>query len=398
MKVLGAIYKRRFAQKLSDRARSSASIDAQDPRHEINRVRPDEVSITVIGLPGDLVPTEAFSGVYGIIEYDQAWRVLPQVETPVYFFRNTGPPLFYHRDHIIRSGPALNRLSINYRGDLDLSADRTAVIKGTPAYHAYRDRVSRAAHLAFEFLPDLATEIALDILTDPGLSGSTLSRLLHPIDAKSAAGYQAAFNEAWRTLDPALPADKILYPYPVSSTRDIRLIEELGMIGRPVADHVMVKILQPSGAFTRVHHYAESLLLKSPPHRKPVAGFTRLQRAIASVFPSVKPEDVIMANYKHSGPKMLWDPKTRKFVLGVPAKCSEHSEGGCLCWVGPYLFRAMDSWKDKNRSTKDGPSLTVLCRAFLQCMDGTTGTAPSSEILKGQRYALYEQSRLFILA
>ena len=385
MKVLGAIYKRRFAQKLSDRTRSSASIDVHDPRHEICRVRPDEVSITVIGLPGDLIPSEVFSGVYGIIEYDQAWRVLPQVETPVYFFRNTGSPLFYHRDHIIRSGPALNRLSINYRGDLDLSADRTAVIKGTPAYHAYRETVSRAAHLAFEFLPDLAMEIALDILTDPGLSGSTLNRILHPLDSKSAAAYRTAFDRAWRTLDPALPTDKIIYPYPASSTRDVRLIEELGMIGRPVADHIMVKILQPSGAFTRVHHYAESLLLKAPPHRKPVAGFTRLQRAISYVFPSVKSEDVIMVNYKHSSPKMLWDVKTKKFVLGVPAKCGEHTEGGCLCWVGPYLFRAMDSWKDKNRSTKDGPSLTVLCRAFLECMDGSIRTAP---ILKGPCHVL----------
>lgn len=385
MKVLGAIYKRRFAQKLSDRTRSSASIDVHDPRHEISRVRPDEVSITVIGLPGDLIPSEAFSGVYGIIEYDQAWRVLPQVDTPVYFFRNTGPPLFYHRDHIIRSGPALNRLSINYRGDLDLSADRTAVIKGTPAYHAYREKVSRAAHLAFEFLPDLAVEIALDILTDPGLSGSTLNRILHPLDSKNATAYRIAFDKAWRTLDPALPTDKILYPYPASSTRDVRLIEELGMIGRPVADHVMVKILQPSGAFTRIHHYAESLLLKSPPHRKPVAGFTRLQRALSYVFPSVKTEDVIMVNYKHSSPKMLWDVETKKFVLGIPAKCSEHTGGGCLCWVGPYMFRAMDSWKDKNRLTKDGPSLTVLCRAFLECMDSTTRTTP---ILNGQRYVL----------
>lgn len=389
MKVLGAIYKRRFVQRLSDHIKTSPA-EAYDPSHEICRVRPDEVAITVIGLPGDLLPTELFSGIYGIIAPETAWRVLPQTDTPIYFFKNPGPPLFYHRDQIIRSGPTLNRLSINYRGDLDLSADRTAVMKGTTLYHAYRERLSKAAHLAFEFLPDLAEEIALDILTESGVGGSSFSRILHPLDAKSGNAYKAAFTSAWRTLDPSIPAKKTLYPYPASSSRDPRLIEELGMVGRPVSEHVMVKILQASGAFIRIHQYAESLLLRAPLHHKPVAGFTRLQRAIASAFPLVGVEDVIMVDYTYSSPKILWDKYTKRFVMGVPGKCSKHIEGGCLCWIGPYLFRAMDSWKDKQRSKKEGPSLMALCRVFLQCMEGTIDVprSDSASLSDGKMFSI----------
>lgn len=402
MKVLNGIYKRRFAQRLSERPTKTVQVPADsatDPSHELCRVRSDEVAITVLGLPPDLSPTFVFSGIYGIIPPAHAWRVLPKADTPIFFFKtpSPAPPQFYHRDQLVRVGPTLNRLSINYRGSLDLSADRTAVLKGTHTYHAYRDRLSRAAHLAFEFLPDLAKEIALDILTtDPGGthgsgSSTTLSRVLHSPDTRSREGYRTAFDAAWRTLDASLPKQKNLYPYPASSSSDLHLIEEMGMVGRPVPEHVMTRILQASGAFTRIHRHAESLLLRAPRSKQiaTVSGFRRLQRAISSVIPSVRPDDVVLVDYAYSSPKIVWDVKGKKFVMGIPDKCAEHGpiftrrRSRCLCWVGPHLFSALDSWQEKQTagSGKEGwPSRMAVCRAYVHCMEGTVNmTEPEPE-------------------
>ncbi|KZP21159.1 hypothetical protein FIBSPDRAFT_1044324 [Athelia psychrophila] len=383
MKVLNGIYKRRLAQRLSDRPRSSAQnqTDTAEPPQEICRVRPDEVSITVLGIPGSLSPAEAFSSVYGVIPPENAWRVLPQVDTPIYFFKSETPqPMFYHRDHLVRTGPTLNKLSINYRGNLDLSADRTSVDTSTHAFAHYKVNLSKAAHLAFEFLPDLAVEIALDILTDGGASGSTLSRVLQPLDTRSKETYRAAFITAWRILEPSLPASKILYPYPISSAaRDLPLIKELGMIGRPVSDHIMSKILHPSGAYSRIHHHVEKSLLRAPSHNIEVPGMARLQRAIKSLLPagSIDSEIVGVVNHKYSTPKIAWNSRAKKFVMRVPERCVEHAPaGGCSCWVGPYLFSAMDSWKDKCSPKTKGPSRGAICRAFMLCMDGE-GVIPS---------------------
>ena len=383
MKVLNGIYKRRFAQRLSERPRGSTQCQADtvEPPQEICRVRPDEVSITVLGIPGPLSPAEAFSSVYGVIPPEHAWRVLPQVDTPIYFFKSeTAHPLFYHRDHLVRTGPTLNRLSINYRGNLDLSADRTSVDTSTHAFGQYKANLSKAAHLAFEFLPDLAVEIALDILTDGGASGSTLSRVLQPLDTRSKETYRAAFVASWRMLEPTLPASKILYPYPVSSAaRDLPLIEELGMIGRPVSDHIMSKILHPSGAYSRIHHHVEKSLLRAPAYNGEVPGLVRLQGAIKSLLPpgSIDPELVNVVSHKYSTPKIAWNPKAKKFYMRVPERCAEHAPGdGCPCWVGPYLFSAMDSWKEKSRSKTKGPSRSAICRAFMHCMDGEGEVPP----------------------
>lgn len=377
MKVLNGIYKRRFAQRLSDRPRTStqSQIDTTEPPQEICRVRPDEVSITVLGIPGPLSPAEAFSSVYGVIPPEHAWRVLPQVDTPIYFFKSEGSKaLFYHRDHLVRTGLTLNKLSINYRGNLDLSADRTSVDTSTHAFAQYKVNLSKAAHLAFEFLPDLAVEIALDILTDGGASGSTLSRVLQPLDTRSKETYRAAFVAAWRILEPSLLATKILYPYPISSAaRDLPLIEELGMIGRPVSDHIMSKILHPSGAYSRIHHHVEKSLLRAPSHHGDIVGLARLQRAVTSLLPpgSIDPEIVSVVNHKYSTPKIAWNPKTKKFVMRVPERCVEHTPADCCsCWVGPYLFSAMDSLRDKSPPKSKGPSRSAICRAFMHCMDG----------------------------
>ena len=381
-KVLNGIYKRRFAQRLSERVRAIAPAEANDPSHEICRAQSDEVAITVVGLPSNVSQAEVFSGIYGIIQPEHVWRVLPQVDTPIYFFKHDGPPLFYYRDQIIRSGPSLNRLSINYRGNLNITADRTAVTKSTSLYFAYRDKLSRAAHLAFEFLPDLAKEIALDILTDPGISGSTISHVLHPLDTRSREGYRTAFNSAWRTLDPTLPLQKSLYPYPASAPRDRLLIEELGMIGRPVSEHIMHRILHASGAFNRIHHHAERSLLRSSPYRKPITGFKRLRLAITSIFPSLGVDDVVVVDYTYSSPKIVWNTKRKKFFMGLPEKCSDHTAGGCLCWVGPQLFTAIDNWRDKHGS-KETPSRTVVCRAFVRCMEGIVDMMERDNIADG---------------
>ena len=77
-----------------------------------------------------------------------------------------------------------------------------------------------------------------------------------------------------------------------------------------------------------------------------------------------------MREYSYSTPRILWNPDARELVFAFPDACEEHEDSYCLCWVGPWMFEAVENWK----ATQDGPgpSMSAVCRAFVECMEGVT--------------------------
>ncbi|OBZ74432.1 hypothetical protein A0H81_05397 [Grifola frondosa] len=227
-----------------------------EPYHEISLVQDDEVAISVLGLPGTLTPEYVFSGVYGIFPYPRSWTI-PS--------RGPGTPsITFYKPEKPHPGDA----SINYIGDLSLSHDRSAVILSGPRFHEYKCHLSAAVDVGIRTMPDLAVELALDILTERGAHDGSIGRVLAPPSTEGKDAYHTAFTEALRHLTPALPEDHPLYPFAADSD-DEALITQLGMVGCAVAPHVKA-LLEKSGAFPPVREYARAMLLAAPPTRTPV--------------------------------------------------------------------------------------------------------------------------------
>ncbi|KAL6308888.1 hypothetical protein BKA93DRAFT_822161 [Sparassis latifolia] len=370
-------YNRRFALGLSVKA---TGVDkATEPSHEIPLIKADEVVITILGLPSKLTPEHIFSGVFGVMRQPRTWKI--QNRTPhsptIHFFKpsEVSPslsrtpdfhePPFYHRDQLILSGPPLNKLGINYVGDLLLTGDRTIVITAGPLFDEYKRHLSAAVDLAFRTMPELAVELAVDILTDHGNHDGTISRVLTPADTEGKDAYRRAFTAAWRRLDPSLSDDEQLFPV---SGAEAALVQELGKTGRPVHPHVKT-ILARSGAYPDIRLHAESLLLQARSCSIYVPGVDRLRRALATLLPGVTENQLAVRQFNHSQPTIVWDMVTEAFVMGVPAPCENHGDGGCVCWVGPYLADAVASWENRNAGD-EMLSKAAMYRVYLNSMEG----------------------------
>lgn len=366
---LSGMYKRRFTNKLSTPKESLPSgFKPCDPAHETNLVTSDEVSITIAGLATDLTPESVFSGIYGIIPPPNAWR--PQGHL-VQFFQ---VPLaaqqpFYLRDQLVPSSPALNKLGINYHGNLKITSDRLAVMTHGRDYQQYKVCLSQATDAGFHTMPELAVQLALDICTDSLSGGSTLGHVLKPTRSHSGEDYRNAFQRAWKVTDPDVLDPSTLWPY-VGASGDENLIKELGKVAWKVAEHVM-SILHHSGAFTSITEHAKSLLLNAPARDTsvPHPGLDRLRRGLQVLW-GVGEDAVVMHEYAYSYPQVIWDDDTQRFITGVPAECIEHLEGGCLCWVGPYMAEAFNAWKADHRDEVSEPSQQALWRAYMRSMEG----------------------------
>ncbi|KAJ7769913.1 hypothetical protein B0H16DRAFT_1452292 [Mycena metata] len=191
--ALKGVYAPRFTQQLDLKGRPDALHNGRI------LVSPDEVSITVIALDTWLQPEALFSAIYGIIPPALEWRV---PDSRVQFFLpvrddSDRTPKFYLRDQVVPYGLHLNLLSINYHGDLNITSDRVAIIRDSKVT-AYKREVSRSADEAFRTIPDLALQLALDILSDESSEG--LAHLVYPSDKYGADAYRAAFEAAIRKV------------------------------------------------------------------------------------------------------------------------------------------------------------------------------------------------------
>ncbi|KIM83411.1 hypothetical protein PILCRDRAFT_819651 [Piloderma croceum F 1598] len=365
-KSLIGIYKRRFTQQLAMKDKSVS--EAHDPSDEESLVTPDEVSITVLELSVDLQPEYAFSGIYGVIQQAKSWRV---PGTSFQFFKPDDQPVFYNRDQLVISGPPMNILGINYHGDLTITADRVGIVMSprSDRYQRYLGALGDATDEAFRTMPDLAIQLACDMLTDEGQGVGTLTHQLNLADDAHGEEYRTAFIAAWKILDPELSPDGILYPCK-SEKQDMNLIKELGMVPVPVKSDRIRTILSDAGAFKDIYHYCRELLTTAYPSAKVVPGFERLRRAITSLLPSVDSSSIILRDYKFSYPKVGWDKKHNTFSVPIPDKCEFHLENDCLCWVGPCLSLAISNWAEDDHEGVEEPTQSAIWRVFMSAMDG----------------------------
>jgi hypothetical protein len=364
-KSLIGIYKRRFTQQLAIKDKNVS--DAHDPSDEEPLVTPDEVSITVLELSGDLQPEYAFSGIYGVIQQANSWRV---PGTSFLFFKPDDRPMFYNRDQLVISGPPINTLGINYHGDLAITADRVGVVTSlrSDRYRQYLSTLGTATDKAFQTMPELAIQLACDMLTDEGRGVGTLTYQLKPADNSHGEAYRTAFIAAWKILNPELPSDGTLYPCK-SEKKDMNLIRELGMVPVPVKSDIIRTILSDAGAFKDIYNHCRDLLATADPSAKVIPGFERLRRAITSLLPSVDSSSIVLRDYGFSHPKVGWDKENKMFSVAIPDKCGLHLENDCLCWVGPCLSLAISNWAEDDHKGVEEPTQAAIWREFMWAMD-----------------------------
>ncbi|KAG8900511.1 hypothetical protein FRC00_012526 [Tulasnella sp. 408] len=255
---LKAVYKRRFKYKMSEKNMDIS--EASSPAHETSFVSTDEVSITILGLPRSS-PFEVFSGFYGILPPEKAWS-LPN--SKVQFFK-------------------LRQINVKYQGDMETTSDRRAVITHGHQFDVYCRAVGEAADKAFRRSgsPELATQLALEILRQKTYATVSVTRFLHPPNGEAGGGYRAAFQRAWMGLKPSTLPNAVFWPFPANDLDDFKVIEELGMVGCAVSHRVM-GILEKSGAYTRIRPHTKTLLLAAPELEDEVPGLERFRQDVRS--------------------------------------------------------------------------------------------------------------------
>ncbi|KAI0632889.1 hypothetical protein C8Q77DRAFT_1120316 [Trametes polyzona] len=380
-------------------------LPASSPRPKESRLVPYEALIIVTGLTSTAISKSLFSGVWDICPPSRQWTVhITGIHPPAVFIfyhplcdasrRHCLPgrvsyprPAFFCRGYLVSDGLPLNRLGVNYMGDLDIVAPggHTLLTGGGP----------------FDmFLRLLAVALDTAICTMPELGLSRLSRLGE--DAMRAAdAYREAFRAAWLRLDDKLApeAAATLYPYAVcgnrtgneesSSEREERtLLVHLGKHPVPICAHVR-NLLEDAGAFPSARNLAESMLLSAPGTRRIPHGAERVCAALAMLFfPGREREEVLcLRAYSRKRPRVAWDPLGRMFVMSDSVACEHegHRSTGaaepCLCWVGVVLLEAVASWRSKNEDVRVISDAAVF-HSLLICTNARppTDMAPMASI------------------
>ncbi|KAF8136491.1 hypothetical protein EV363DRAFT_1428878 [Boletus edulis] len=332
-------------------------------------IKADEVSIVIVGLPNDITPEAIFCGTFGLFEPLRLWKIPNALFE---FFKTPGNvPLFYYRGQLMPSVHiGLAQVGINYHGTLEICPKTFEVKKDHVLYQRYQHLLQEAIQYAFCHLPELAVELACDMMTRLKGGEPRSFDIFVPIRGHDAA-YRSAFCAAWERMCPDGPQTKQMYPYQESALEELRLIEEFNMIGQPVPDKVMDQVIVPSGAYIPIKEHAEDVLLRRRGVGSGFVGFVQFRRAIIYVFPWATNSDIVMVDYTNSYPRILWDDKTKQFVLGIP-HCTLHPEDECSCWVPPYLLEARDTYC-KHPTNRDKGEVTtftydVFFRAYALAM------------------------------
>ncbi|KAI0651270.1 hypothetical protein C8Q79DRAFT_23388 [Trametes meyenii] len=376
-------------------------------------VLPDEVLVTIKGIGSSYALGYLFSGIWGVFPAKNRWSIpgrsrnskseitlyLPMEEPTDHegAEKATSKPHFYHGGFLVPSGISLNRLGISYCGELSISVDGQTVIPNGPAFDAYCKHLSFALDVALRTIPDLAIELAHDVLTDQSDSPHAFVRLVCPESLEGASAYRKAFEAAWRRLYPQLKVGALM-PYPYSRTQspegDKELIESLGMHPVPVAPHIRT-LLEKAGAYPPAITHAQNLLLSAPVASHRPDGIARLRTALNILFPTLEGDFLSVRRYAHPCPSVIWDARARTFVVSASrCTCVEHEAQGrlgpCLCWIVAVLLEAIASWKTKARDSPTISQTSIFCALqrsmvedFAVSASGGTSTstskAPSSE-------------------
>ncbi|KAH9893950.1 hypothetical protein C8Q73DRAFT_835994 [Cubamyces lactineus] len=373
-------------------------------------VQADEVLVTVTGLGSTWTPEDLFSGIWSIFPpgVRQRWTIpsLAPNSPEIVFYKPRAQrnpldpnqsfkrvPRFYFQGYHVPSAP-LNRLGINYWGYLaqQPSSDGSSVTTHGSAFDTYLSTLSAAFDYAFRHTPDLAAEIAIDILSSDSQSlPYTFGKVMpipQNIDEDGIAAYRAAFEAAFRDLDPPPQEDeeRRYYPYLADGGEDEKkLIMHLGLHPVPVQAHVK-QLLERLRAYPLVRYRGEALLLSSPGVQEEPRGADMLRAALSLLFPALGRDILSVRNFAHSWPRAAWNKETRSFVMGANAACRDHyvgrdGVGPCMCWVGMALCEAVASWREQEApgACEDAPSTVSYqeaLHALLRCTNGGSSDVP----------------------
>ncbi|KIJ69116.1 hypothetical protein HYDPIDRAFT_164766 [Hydnomerulius pinastri MD-312] len=370
---VASMSRRRLAYKLSRPKYTvkNENTEQQGLFREEPMIESDEVVITIVGIPIDITPEMIFCGTFGLSKPSRSWKIPNALFE---FFKTPADvPLFYYRGQLMpSSSTGLAQMGVNYHGTLEICHERTQVKNDHVLYQRYQHLLQEAIQFAFCHLPELAVEFACDMMAKCAPSSEPRNFEVFLPKTGHDAAYKSAFCAAWQKMGPEGPQVKPVYPYHESASEDLRLIEEFNMIGQPVPDKVMDQVIVPSGAFVPIKEHAEGIFL----HRRGVGsgfiGFSQFRRAMLHVFSWAASSDIVMVDYEHSYPKVLWDDKTKQFVVGIPFCRLHPAEEECSCWVAPYLLEARNTYckrsSNKDRNDVQGLSFGTFFRAYALAM------------------------------
>ncbi|KAK6978079.1 hypothetical protein R3P38DRAFT_3470680 [Favolaschia claudopus] len=279
-------------------------------------------------------------------------------------------PEFYHRDQYIQYGVRLNKISVNYHGNLTLSPDRMGVVMDHKL-DRYRRELSLNMDLAFATLPDLAVELAADILTDD--HSDSFAGMLDPAGNAAADKYREAFEAAM--LREFKPLSQPIYPY-TEDDKDVDLLLQLGLHG-VLVPHYAFQVMRKSGAFLPIADYARALLLQSP-EIEFHTGLEELRATLLSVLPHLPRENITIRAYDKTYPLVVWDAEKKLFAFAHPPACEMHPvHARCLCWIGPAVSEAARVYTGSTISNQE------LWRTFAIQMGGNTTVKLTTMIQTG---------------
>ncbi|KAI9798051.1 MAG: hypothetical protein M1825_005650 [Sarcosagium campestre] len=345
--ALNNVAKRRSALGLSPVGRVLT-----DTSKQRSLVGADDVSITVLGLSGHLSATEVFAGIYSVIPFETSWRC-PGSDIEFYLPKKGELPKFYLRDQMIRSGPPIRLLGINYHGDLSISADRVMIQFHGKEFDRYTRKLDSAVRKTFASASDecsrrLTYLIAQDIMADTSESGAAIGHVLKPERIEDGREYKRAFERVWLGDIPATDTHQPVFPY--TDAEDVPLIRDFGMRHVFVQHHVL-RLLQESGAWPKLRIQAEIMLRQSSVQTEEIPGFHNLRLALTSIFtPWLETDQIKMHTLvaHRSSPKAMYEGEANGFIIGTPRDCAKHPDSGlkCLCWVAPCLFKAVTTYEE----------------------------------------------------
>ena len=421
-----AIYWRRFQYQMSEKESGETNVTFTEPTQERALAKADEEVVTIRGLSGTLTPEYLFSGIYTIFPPKREWSIsFPSCSSSVvtFFMPDSGdiigahcdspacdttqeqllPPAgsFFFRDRLIATSPAgFSRVGVNYIGGLDTSENEFDLQVTGGSFKEFQQHLFRAIDMGIRRLPELAVELAIDILTDasalPDDCGSTSLAGDDMEGTEVKRAYRTAFEVAWRRLNPELADHQGgLYPYVpslVKAAEEEALIQNLGM--HPIPVHPRVRLLLAKcGAYPLVKDHAETLLLSAMGAAHLPAGVEIFKAALSKLLPDadLAADPLSVRQYAHSYPRVVWDPDTRVFVMASSLgarRCAVHKDAAmdvqvegsdsqagekqptsqCLCWIGIALQAAASSWQVKSGGQRSRPDFDEeFFHVLLEC-------------------------------
>ena len=288
----------------------------------------DDVCIHALGLPENLTPEIAFAGVFGVIDLPEVWQA-PATDIELF----VADSQFFHRDQLVPVNLELKGLGVNYHGELQLTADRTEIVRKLRLFQKFEAKLKTALDMAICH----GTELSVLVL-DSVLSASHGRWALKPNSRENGPSYRHAFHELCRRQHPDLcNSDRRVVPYARRRyEEDEPIIRELQQVPWPLHDW-QLDMLEAAGAYLPLTEAVQMVLVNAPKKAtESLAGFGEFKNYAKQIAPG-SIENITIHHYPYSQPRCVLRDHT--VHLAEPQACDFCAASRCRCWIGPALIR-----------------------------------------------------------